>query len=206
MSMNTHAPLIVIDNYDSFTYNLVNQIRTLLPPAIQVDVVRNDESTPDELFSCAPCALVISPGPGNEKAGGISLQCLSRAASLRLPVLGVCLGHQLIAAWCGGTITRAASPIHGKPWLIHHTKDPLFAELPSPFTAARYHSLVVDPATLPPTLLPIASTAGGELMAIRHRDLPWYGVQFHPESFLTKEGDTLVRNFLAIAINRGRAS
>lgn len=192
----TRAPLIVIDNYDSFTYNLVNQLRTLLPAPLDVEVIRNDAVSAADIFSRSPRALILSPGPGNEKAGGISLDCLSWAATTHLPVLGVCLGHQLIAAWCGGTIRRATSPVHGKPWSVHHTADPLFSGIPTPFTAARYHSLVVDPLHLPSTVDSIAWTDEGEIMAIRHRELPWYGAQFHPESFLSEYGNTLVRNFL----------
>lgn len=193
-------PIIVIDNYDSFTYNLINQIRTILPAAIPIEVYRNDAITVDSLFSRTPRALILSPGPGDEQAGGISLACLSRAAPLQLPVLGVCLGHQLIAAWCGATITRSARPIHGKSWQLFHTEDPLFLGMSNPLIAARYHSLVVDPATLPATLHQIAWTAEGEIMALRHQELPWYGVQFHPESFLSEKGELVVRNFFSLTL------
>lgn len=197
--------ILVIDNYDSFTYNLVQMLGALHP---HIEVRRNDAVTPAEILASPPDFLVLSPGPG-EPAGAGRLLEIVRACAPRLPTLGVCLGHQALAAACGARIVRAARPLHGHASDIHHAGRGLFAGLPRPLPAGRYHSLVVDPATLPPQLQPLARTAAGELMALRHRVWPAWGVQFHPESILTPAGPRLLRNFLrcgARALRRARSA
>ncbi len=183
--------LVVIDNYDSFTYNLVQYLGEL---GAEPRVFRNDRVTVDELEEMAPTHLVISPGPGTPADGGVSNEAIRRLAG-RAAILGVCLGHQCIAQVFGGRVERAARPQHGKTSLIHHRGQGLLAGLPQPFQATRYHSLIVNPA-LPEELEATAYTDEGELMALQHRRFPIYGVQFHPESILTPEGMTLLRNFL----------
>lgn len=185
--------LIVIDNYDSFTYNLVQYLGEL---GAELRVYRNDRVTVDELERLAPSHVVISPGPGTPEDGGVSNEAIRRLAG-RAAILGVCLGHQCIAHVFGGQVRRAGRILHGKTSLIHHRGDGLFAGLPQPFVATRYHSLIVDPA-LPADLEATAHTEQGELMALRHRRYAVYGVQFHPESILTQSGKDLLRNFLAV--------
>lgn len=185
--------ILVIDNYDSFTYNLVQYLGAL---GARVAVYRNDQISLPAIQALRPERIVISPGPGTPQQAGVSLEVI-RALHPTTPILGVCLGHQAIAAAFGGRVDRAPQPMHGKTSLIHPLDDPLFAGLPRPFTATRYHSLLVyEP--LPPELQPLAYTAAGELMALRHRRYPTYGVQFHPESILTTEGLRLLENFLRI--------
>ena len=194
-------PIIVIDNYDSFTFNVVAQFRCLLgnfPPLL---VFKNDEIEASDLFLRNPRAIVLAPGPGDERAGGISHECLSLAASRCLPVLGVCLGHQIIGAWSGARVIRARYPFHGKTAAIEHTGCGIFYGLPQPCTVARYHSLVLCPTSMPEELLVDAQTEEGEIMAIHHRDYPFFGVQFHPESFLSEEGDIIIKNFIDITRN-----
>jgi anthranilate synthase/aminodeoxychorismate synthase-like glutamine amidotransferase len=185
--------LLMIDNYDSFTYNLVQYLGEL---GAEVDVRRNDAIALDEVEALRPDGVVISPGPCTPREAGVSVPLIQRFAG-RLPILGVCLGHQAIGAAYGGDIVRAPRIMHGKTSPIHHDGRGLFAGLPDPFDATRYHSLVIDPATLPPALERTAWTAEGEIMGVRHRTEFVEGVQFHPESILTVEGKGLLANFLA---------
>ena len=193
------AMLLVIDNYDSFTWNLVQRFGEIAPD-LAVEVHRNDRITGDEIAAKAPTHLVISPGPCTPDEAGISCDVVRRFAG-RMPILGVCLGHQSIGQVFGGRIVRAGRLMHGKVDAIEHAGKGLFAGLPSPIEATRYHSLVIDPPTLPREFEVDAwSTApdgSREIMAIRHQTLPVYGVQFHPESFLTPVGYDLLRAFLA---------
>ena len=190
--------ILLVDNYDSFTWNLVQRFGEIAP-ATPVEVHRNDEITCDEIASKAPSHLVISPGPCTPDEAGISCDVVRRFAG-RMPILGVCLGHQSIGQVFGGKIVRAKRLMHGKVDSIEHAGAGLFAGLESPIEATRYHSLVIDPPTLPREFEQDAwSTAADgsrEIMAIRHRTLPIYGVQFHPESFLTPAGYHLLRRFL----------
>ena len=185
--------LLMIDNYDSFTYNLVQYLGEL---GADVTVRRNDEITLDEVAAQSPDAIVVSPGPCTPNEAGISVPLIKRFAGER-PILGVCLGHQAIGAAFGGAIVRAGRIMHGKTSPILHTGEGLFAGLPNPFDATRYHSLVIDPATMPSELLRTAWTAEDEIMGVRHRELFVEGVQFHPESILTVAGKRLLANFLA---------
>jgi anthranilate synthase/aminodeoxychorismate synthase-like glutamine amidotransferase len=185
--------LLMIDNYDSFTYNLVQYLGEL---GADLDVRRNDAVTLDEVAALAPDGVVISPGPCTPREAGVSVPLIQRFAG-RIPILGVCLGHQAIGAAFGGAIVRAPRIMHGKVSPIHHAGQGVFAGLPDPFDATRYHSLVIDPATLPAELERTAWTAEGEIMAVRHRTAFVEGVQFHPESILTLEGKRLLGNFLA---------
>jgi anthranilate synthase/aminodeoxychorismate synthase-like glutamine amidotransferase len=189
--MNTPRCLM-IDNYDSFTYNLVQYLGEL---GADVVVRRNDAIGLDEVAALAPDAIVISPGPCTPREAGISVPVIERFAG-RIPLLGVCLGHQAIGAAFGGDIVRARRIMHGKTSPILHDGRGVFRELPNPFAATRYHSLVIDPATLPADLERSAWTDDGEIMGVRHRRLAVEGVQFHPESILTLEGKRLLANFL----------
>jgi anthranilate synthase component II len=184
--------LLLIDNYDSFTYNLVQYLAAL---GADVLVRRNDAVTLVEAEALAPTHLVISPGPCTPAEAGVSCALIERLGS-RIPTLGVCLGHQCIGAVFGGRVIRASEPVHGKVAQIQHRGEGVLAGLPQPFTATRYHSLIVDRATLPPELIVTAETGKGLVMALRHRDYPIEGVQFHPESILTTSGKDLLRNFL----------
>ena len=185
--------IAVIDNYDSFTYNLVQYLGEL---GAELRVYRNDEVTLEELEQLAPSHIVISPGPGTPEDGGISNDVI-RHFHRKVPILGVCLGHQCIAYVFGGQVGRAPRLMHGKTSTIYHTGQGIFAGLPASFTATRYHSLIVQ-EPLPPVLKVTAFTIEGELMGIRHRRYPTFGVQFHPESILTPEGKRLLKNFLAV--------
>ena len=185
--------VLMIDNYDSFTYNLVQYLGEL---GADVVVHRNDAITLDEVAALGPDAVVISPGPCTPTEAGVSVPLIQRFAGT-VPILGVCLGHQAIGAAYGGAIVRAGRVMHGKTSPILHTGEGLFAGLSNPFEATRYHSLVIDPATLPACLVRTAWTAEGEIMGVRHRTLFVEGVQFHPESILTVEGKRLLANFLA---------
>ena len=185
--------LTVIDNYDSFTWNLVQYFWEL---GAEVKVYRNDELTAEAVLAEKPERIVISPGPCSPTEAGISLEVIAAAARTGTPLLGVCLGHQSIGHAFGGLVRRADRLMHGKTSKIRHDGKGVFATLPSPFTATRYHSLVVD-AALPPDLEPTAWTEdAGELMGVRHKTLPIEGVQFHPESFLTEHGHLMLKNFL----------
>jgi len=185
--------LLVVDNYDSFTYNLVQYLAEL---GAELAVHRNDAIGLDDVTALAPDGIVISPGPCTPREAGISVPLIQRFAGT-IPILGVCLGHQAIGAAFGGAIVRAPRIMHGKTSPIHHDGRGVFAGLPDPFDATRYHSLVIDPATLPAELERSAWTAEDEIMGVRHRSLFVEGVQFHPESILTLEGKRLLGNFLA---------
>ncbi len=186
--------LLIVDNYDSFTFNLYQMLGGLHP---RIEVVRNDRITVGEIAAAGFDGIVLSPGPGTPDESGVCLDVL-RELEGTLPILGVCLGHQAICQVRGATVVRAALPVHGKPSEVRHDGQGLFAGLPQPFTAGRYHSLVVDPATIPPELMVTASTDDGEVMAVRHVSNPTVGVQFHPESILTPEGERLLANFLGM--------
>ncbi|HEX4456739.1 MAG TPA: aminodeoxychorismate/anthranilate synthase component II [Polyangia bacterium] len=184
--------LLLIDNYDSFTYNLAQYFGEL---GVDVRVVRNDAMTVDDVAKLAPRRIVVSPGPCTPNEAGISLSLIERLAG-EIPIFGVCLGHQAIGQAFGGQVVRAPKVMHGKTSPILHDGAGLFASIPSPMQATRYHSLVVEPSTLPPSLRVTARTAEGEIMALQHASLPVWGVQFHPESILTTDGKQLLRNFL----------
>ena len=192
--------LLLIDNYDSFTWNLVQRLGEIAPE-LPVEVYRNDQITGDEVAAKQPSYLVISPGPCTPAEAGVSCEVVRRFAG-RMPILGVCLGHQAIGQVFGGKIVRAKQLMHGKVDQIEHNGAGLFAGLASPLEATRYHSLVIDPPTLPPEFeidaWAAAPDGGREIMAIRHRTLPVYGVQFHPESFLTPTGYDLLQAFLGL--------
>ncbi|MCL4687147.1 MAG: aminodeoxychorismate/anthranilate synthase component II [Burkholderiales bacterium] len=184
--------LLMIDNYDSFTYNLVQYLGEL---GEEVRVVRNDEVTLDEIARLAPARIVISPGPCTPNEAGVSLPAIGRFAG-RIPILGVCLGHQAIGQAFGGRIVHAKTLMHGKVSPIHHSGKGVFRGLPSPYDATRYHSLAIERDTCPAELEITAWTDDGEIMGVRHRTLAVEGVQFHPESILTEHGHALLRNFL----------
>ena len=186
--------LFVLDNYDSFTYNLVQYFGELGAAPV---VRRNDELTIKEIAALKPERICISPGPGTPDDAGVSSEII-RELGLRIPVLGVCLGHQCIGQVFGGTVERAARLMHGKTSPILHRNDGVFTGLPSPFEATRYHSLLVRRDSVPDCLEINAETAEGEIMGLRHREYPIHGVQFHPESILTVEGKRLLQNFLAL--------
>ena len=186
--------ILVIDNYDSFTYNLVQLLGSLHDT---IEVHRNDTITAEGVLERKPQYLVLSPGPGTPGSAGNLLEIVTGCGP-KIPTLGVCLGHQAIGQAFGGKVVHAPTLVHGKASPVYHTGHALFAGLPSPFEAGRYHSLVVDPDTLPPFLSPIAHSADGDLMAIVHVSHPVFGVQFHPESVLTPQGVQVVRNFLRI--------
>lgn len=186
--------LLMIDNYDSFTYNLVQYFGEL---GEEVRVFRNDKITLEEIENLRPARIVISPGPCSPEEAGISVPAIRKFAG-KIPILGVCLGHQAIGAAFGGKIIRSAYLMHGKTSPIHHDGKELFKGLPNPFEATRYHSLVVERGTLPACLEMTAWVAEGEIMGLRHRELPVWGVQFHPESILTVGGMELLRNYLEL--------
>ena len=185
--------LLMIDNYDSFTYNLVQYLAEL---GADVEVRRNDAVGLEDVQALAPDGIVVSPGPCTPREAGISVPLIQRFAG-QIPILGVCLGHQAIGAAFGGDVVRAPRIMHGKTSPIRHDGTGVFAGLPDPFDATRYHSLVIDPGTLPPALLRNAWTDEGEIMGVRHRSAFVEGVQFHPESILTLEGKRLLGNFLS---------
>ena len=187
--------ILMIDNYDSFTYNLVQYLSEL---GEELLVKRNDEITLAGVSRLAPASIVISPGPGSPKDAGISNDLIKTFAG-RIPILGVCLGHQCIGEVFGGEVVRAKRPMHGKTSKIYHTQRALFKRLPSPFEATRYHSLIVKRESLPASLTVTAWTQEHEIMGLQHRRCPVYGVQFHPESILTTVGKDLLKNFLALA-------
>ena len=184
--------VLLVDNYDSFTYNLAQALAIL---GAEVTVKRHDEISVAEAIAFAPTHLIISPGPGRPENAGISID-LIKAMMGRIPILGVCLGHQAIAQALGGTIDAAHVLMHGKSSPVYHDGRTLFEGLPNPFNAGRYHSLSVSEQRLPEELAVSAYTSDGEIMAVRHRSFPTEGVQFHPESVLTPEGDRLLRNFM----------
>jgi anthranilate synthase/aminodeoxychorismate synthase-like glutamine amidotransferase len=184
--------ILLIDNYDSFTYNLYHYLGEL---GVEVAVFRNDAITLEKIENLKPEKILISPGPCTPKEAGISCEVIRRFAP-RTPILGVCLGHQCIGAAYGGDIIRAPEIMHGKLSGVHHDSKTIFRSLKNPFNAMRYHSLVIDPKTLPPELAISARTSDDIIMAVRHRTHPVEGVQFHPESILTDEGRKLLKNFL----------
>ena len=188
--------LLVIDNYDSFTWNLVQYLREL---GSDVRVARNDALTPGEALASGAAAILLSPGPGTPDEGGISLDLVAACADAGLPLLGVCLGHQAIGQAFGGRIVRAPAPMHGKVSAIAHDGGGVFAGLPSPFEATRYHSLVLAPDSVPEGLVVTARAADGTIQGLRHKSLPIHGVQFHPESIASEHGHALLANFLALA-------
>ncbi len=186
--------ILLIDNYDSFTWNLAQYLGEL---GAHVEVVRNDAIDLDGVAARAPERIVVSPGPCTPAEAGISVP-LIRAFAGQVPILGVCLGHQSIGAAFGGHIVRARRVMHGKTSTITHNRQDVFAGIPSPYTVIRYHSLVIERATLPEVLSVMAESDDGEIMAVRHKTLPVWGVQFHPESILTEHGHDLLRNFLSL--------
>ena len=187
--------ILLIDNYDSFTFNLVHFLGDV---GGRCDVVRNDKLTVAQALARRPEAIVLSPGPCTPNEAGICLDLIAAAAG-NIPVLGVCLGHQAIGQAFGGKVVRAPVPMHGKVSRITHGGTDILEGVPSPFSATRYHSLVVERDSLPDVLVPTAWTDDGVLMAMRHRTLPIYGVQFHPESIASEHGHSILANFLAIA-------
>jgi anthranilate synthase/aminodeoxychorismate synthase-like glutamine amidotransferase len=186
--------ILLIDNYDSFTFNLYHFLGDL---GAVVEVRRNDSLSAADALALKPEAILLSPGPCTPNEAGICLDLIAAAAEARLPLLGVCLGHQAIGQAFGGKVVRAPVPVHGKVWEVSHGGTDIFAGLPSPFRATRYHSLVVE--DLPEALVPTARTSDGLVMGLAHRDLPVWGVQFHPESIASEHGHDLLRNFLSLA-------
>ncbi len=186
--------ILMIDNYDSFTYNLVQYFGEL---GANLEIFRNDKITISEIKKKKPSRIVISPGPGRPENAGISIELIEQFSS-KIPILGVCLGHQAIGSAFGGKIIHAKKLMHGKTSLIYHNGEDIFKGLTDPFEATRYHSLVIDPKKLPKCLEVIAQTQDKEIMGIRHKQFPLWGVQFHPESILTKEGKSLLNNFLSL--------
>jgi anthranilate synthase/aminodeoxychorismate synthase-like glutamine amidotransferase len=191
--------VLLIDNYDSFTYNLVQELGELGAEPV---VYRNDAIDVDGIRRARPDALIISPGPGRPEDGGVSLQVITELAG-EVPILGVCLGHQCIGQAYGGRVVQAPTLMHGKTSAVFHNDSGVFASLPNPFEATRYHSLVVERDSLPEFLEVTAETTDGVVMGLRHRDLPVEGVQFHPESILTPTGPRLLQNFLSCAGGAG---
>ncbi len=183
--------VLLLDNYDSFTYNLLHYVLEL---GVEVEVVRNDALSVAAVEQRHPDGIIISPGPGEPKDAGICPAVIQQLGE-RIPILGVCLGHQAIGEVYGGQVVRTA-PMHGKTSLMHHEGEGVFKDLPSPFTATRYHSLVVDPATLPACLKRTAWTEDGIIMGVSHHTFPVHGVQFHPESIASEHGHALIKNFL----------
>jgi anthranilate synthase/aminodeoxychorismate synthase-like glutamine amidotransferase len=197
--------ILLIDNYDSFTFNLVQFLGDL---GAGCEVWRNDAVSVDDALAQQPEAIVLSPGPCTPNEAGICLDLIAAAAG-RVPILGVCLGHQAIGQAFGGQVIRAPAPMHGKVSAIRHGQSDIFAGLPSPFNATRYHSLIVERDTLPETLVPTAFTEDGVIMGLRHRTMPIFGVQFHPESIASEHGHAILANFLGLARGRnetGRAA
>ena len=187
--------ILLIDNYDSFTFNLVHFLGDV---GARCEVQRNDALTVAEALARAPEAIVLSPGPCTPNEAGICLDLIAAAAGA-IPILGVCLGHQAIGQAFGGTVVRAPAPMHGKTSRIAHAGTDILETVPNPFTATRYHSLIVERASLPDTLIATAWTEDGIVMAMRHRALPIFGVQFHPESIASEAGHTILANFLRLA-------
>ena len=188
--------ILLIDNYDSFTFNLVHFLGDL---GAEVQVWRNDALTPEQALALQPEAILLSPGPCTPREAGICLPLIKAAAAARVPLMGVCLGHPAIGDAFGGIVERAPVPVHGKVWPVSHRDTDLFKGLPSPFAATRYHSLVVRREGLPAELEVTAWTEDGLIMGLAHRDLPIWGVQFHPESIASAHGHDLLRNFLTMA-------
>jgi len=190
--------ILVIDNYDSFTYNIVQEMGEL---GAELSVYRNDEITIEQIRKLQPERIVVSPGPGFPIDAGISLDVI-RELGAEIPILGICLGHQSIGEAYGGKVIHAPELMHGKTSMIQHTGDILFDDIPSPFIATRYHSLIVEESSLPASLEVTALTESGEIMGLRHREFPVVGVQFHPESILTGYGMKMLQNFLELEFSR----
>lgn len=204
------ARVLVIDNYDSFTYNLVQYLESL---GARCDVRLNDELTADAALNSGADGILLSPGPGTPDDAGITLEVIRRSSSSAgperaeiTPILGVCLGHQSIGQAFGATVVRAGRLMHGKTSPVLHDGRGIFKDIPSPVTATRYHSLVIDPPTLPECLEVTARTAEGEIMAVAHKELPIWGVQFHPESILTEHGLRMIENWLNDLAHAGKAA
>lgn len=187
--------LILIDNYDSFTYNLVHYFEEL---GQKVLVYRNDEVTPEEVINKKPSFIVISPGPSEPKNAGICLDLIKKNKKSKIPLLGVCLGHQAIAEAFNAKIVKSGNPVHGKVSQIKHNNSKIFKNIKNPFKATRYHSLIIEKNSLPKCFNIISETKSGTIMGIEHKDYPYYGVQFHPESIATEFGHSLLQNFLKI--------
>jgi len=193
--------ILIIDNYDSFTYNLYQAVAAIHP---DVKVVRNDKMTVNEIEVMKPEAVIISPGPGRPESAGIGIELVKRLGS-EIPMLGICLGHQIIAMAYGGKVVLAKEPIHGKSAFIFHSRQGIYENMPLPFEAARYHSLVAEKESLPEELIIESESEQGMVMGIRHKIHPVYGFQFHPESILTPEGNVLVKNFLTVVQKNAKA-
>jgi anthranilate synthase/aminodeoxychorismate synthase-like glutamine amidotransferase len=193
--------ILVVDNYDSFTFNLVQQ---LAAEGEEIRVLRNDVMTADDLLALGAHGIVLSPGPGRPEDAGVCVALLERRPDV--PVLGVCLGHQALGVAYGASVGRAPRLMHGKTSAVRHQGEGLFAGLPNPFEATRYHSLEVRAETLPPEIEPVAWSEDGTVMAMRHRQRPHWGVQFHPESVLTVDGPALLRNFITLCRRRAEAA
>lgn len=187
--------LLVIDNFDSFTYNLVQYLKQL---GADTTVYRNNAISIEEIRTLSPKRILISPGPCSPNEAGVSLDIIDAFAT-QTPILGVCLGHQAIAQHFGGKVIRATEPVHGKTDLVHHNEQGIFQKITTPFRATRYHSLIVDKASIPNCLEITAETASGVIMGLKHKDYPLWGVQFHPESHATEHGLTLLQNFLELS-------
>jgi para-aminobenzoate synthetase component II len=195
MSERLLTMLLVIDNYDSFTYNLVQYLGEL---GAEMKIFRNDEITVDQIENeLNPERILISPGPGTPDTAGVTLETIDRFAG-KVPIFGVCLGHQAIGQHYGGTVSRAPEPVHGKPVQVSHDGKSIFAGVPNDFNAGRYHSLIVDRGSMPECLEISAESPDGLVMGLRHKELPVEGVQFHPESILTDHGKLMLKNFLAL--------
>lgn len=184
--------ILIIDNYDSFTYNLYQVVAAI---ESNVRVIRNDKITVDEVEAMQPDAIIISPGPGRPKEAGIGIALVKKLGK-KIPILGICLGHQIITVAYGGKVVLAKEPIHGKSTFVFHNRQGIYAHMPLPFEAARYHSLIAEKEGLPKDLIVESESGEGMVMGIRHKDYPVYGLQFHPESILTPEGNILIKNFL----------
>jgi len=197
------ARILVVDNYDSFTWNLVDYLRTL---GAEVRVERNDAIDPAQALASGADGLLISPGPGTPDEAGVSLALVAACAGARRPLLGVCLGHQAIGRHFGGRVARAPEPVHGKTSAMTHDGSGIFAGLPSPFAATRYHSLILAPESIPDCLEVAATAEDGTIQGLRHRDLPIHGVQFHPESVASEHGHALLANFVALACSPAATS
>ena len=192
------STILVVDNYDSFVFTIVGYLQQL---GAETTVVRNDAISPADGADFD--GVLVSPGPGTPKEAGVSMAMIEACAERAQPMLGVCLGHQALGVVTGATVGRAPELLHGKTSQVHHEGDGVLAGLPDPFTATRYHSLTIDPATVPETLVPTGRTESGIIMAARHRDLPLHGVQFHPESVLTQGGHRILANWLEIVGDTG---